>query len=57
MNIYELYGRLAEGNQANIETFQKTLTLLRDLKAGDIDLKQLTVTNSGWTVNPPEEDV
>ena len=43
--------------------YQKTLALLRAIKAGDISLDNVTMTDNGWTVEdrlpPPEpaEDI
>jgi hypothetical protein len=39
--------------------YQKTLALLRALKAGTVSLDDVTLTENGWTVadvEPPKED-
>ena len=53
MNIYEMFGRMAEEKQADFEFLKGTMELLRNLKSGAIALDQLDLNDKGWNVNPP----
>lgn len=50
MNIYEMYGRLAESSQ-ELQTFHAmTMDLLKKLKAGEVDPSKLALTENGWKI-------
>ena len=50
MNLYEQYGRQAEKLQEVSEAYLKTLELLRTLKDGKLDIKNVRVEKDGWEV-------
>lgn len=52
MNVYELYGHLAEEHANLTEFYKKTLALLGDLSNGKVDVSRLRVFPNGWDVTP-----
>lgn len=52
MNIYEMFGRMAEEKQGDFEFMKGTMELLRQLKSGAVTLDQLELSEKGWNVNP-----
>ena len=57
MNIYELYGHRAEEFEELSVGYLSTLQLLRDLKSGDTELKDLVITDQGWSIEQEQENV
>lgn len=48
-DIYSRFGRLRE-------VFEMTLDLLRALKSGEIDIEDVVIGDSGWSVNVEDDD-
>lgn len=60
MNIYELYGRLAEQLQIESDAHKRTIELLAAVAKGEIapDQLQVDLVAFTWSVQPkPETDV
>lgn len=58
MNIYELYGRLAEEKQSLLEEYEKLLRIAEQLANGDITGNRFMITNSlthSWQVLTEEQ--
>lgn len=51
MNIYEMYGRKAEEVEELGNGLRETLTLLEELKSGEIQVDQVEVNDHGWSLN------
>lgn len=52
MNIYEMFGRMSEEKQANVEAFLETLELLKNLQMGKHSLDEIKVEQNGWNFKP-----
>lgn len=50
-----MYGHKVEELEELALGYQQTLQLLRDLKAGDTKVEDVTVSDQGWTIAPVEE--
>ena len=50
MTFQEAFGRLFENNLKLEENFLQTLGLLKRIKAGEVDLDKLTLTDDSWTL-------
>lgn len=53
--ILERYEQLVLAKRDLTQGLETTLQLLRDLKAGNVDLKQVVVTEDGWQLAPTPE--
>lgn len=51
MNVYEMYGRLAESKSQSDDFARSTLDLLRRIKAGEVDVSRLVIAETSWTLN------
>ncbi len=52
MNIYEMYGRKAEEVEELGNGLRETLTLLEQLKSGQVRVEQMEVSDHGWSLIP-----
>lgn len=50
MNIYELYGRLAESNAINMQKADIMVNLIRDISTGKISADDIKIDNNGTKV-------
>ena len=47
MNIYEMFGRLAEAEQVNREALDGIKNLIKDLKTGVINIDNIEIDDKG----------
>lgn len=50
MSIYERYGRKTEQLEQAMEQYLKTLSLLRAIKDGEVNIEDVNVLADGWEV-------
>lgn len=56
MNVYEMYGRLAETKSQMDDFARTTLDLLRRIQSGEVDPSRLVISESSWTLKGDHED-
>jgi hypothetical protein len=52
MTIYELYGRVVEEREREMEAHLQTIAMLRQIVTGEVPRERVTVTETGWTLVP-----
>ena len=57
MGIHEMYGRLAEQHGEECARHHRTIDLLRQIAAGEVDPGRLVVTEDTWTVIPADAPI
>lgn len=50
MTTHELLGRKTEQHENLLSEYHNLLNLVRRIKSGEVDIKQVEITNDGWSI-------